>query len=197
MEDGGLGFSDQDRGVLQGVVTFFLYLFPVVTGALADRYGFRRMLLAAYLVLVPAYYLLGQFKTFPTFFLAFMLVALGAAMFKPVVVGTISKVSSDRTASMAFGIFYMMVNIGGFLGPIVAGIVRGWSWHYVFIASSFWIALNFILLALFYREPANESRKTDARSLKKVLSDMVEVLGNGRFFLFVFGLLAFLVLGSK
>lgn len=197
VSEGGLGFSDQDRGVLQGVVTFFLYLFPVVTGALADRYGFRRMLLAAYLVLVPAYYLLGQFKTFPTFFLAFMFVALGAAMFKPVIVGTISKVSSERTASMAFGIFYMMVNIGGFLGPIVAGIVRGWSWHYVFIASSFWIALNFIILALFYREPANESRKTDARSLKKVLSDMVEVLGNGRFFLFVFGLLAFLVLGSK
>ncbi|MBL7775383.1 MAG: hypothetical protein JNK89_05240, partial [Saprospiraceae bacterium] len=44
--DGGLGFSDQDRGVLQGVVTFFLYLFPVVTGALADRYGYRRMFFA-------------------------------------------------------------------------------------------------------------------------------------------------------
>jgi dipeptide/tripeptide permease len=35
VSEGGLGFSDQDRGVLQGVVTFFLYLFPVVTGALA------------------------------------------------------------------------------------------------------------------------------------------------------------------
>lgn len=194
---GGLGFSDQDRGVLQGVVTFFLYLFPVVTGALADRYGFKRMLLAAFVVLVPAYYLLGQFKTFPTFFLAFLLVAMGAAMFKPVVIGTISKVTSDRTASMGFGIFYMMVNIGGFIGPLVAGIVRGWNWSYVFIASSFWIALNFIILTFFFREPTNESQSANPRTLKKVLSDMVEVLGNGRFFLFVFGLLAFLVLGSK
>ena len=195
--DGGLGFSDQDRGVLQGVVTFFLYLFPVVTGALADRYGYKRMFFAAYLVLVPAYFLLGQFKTFPTFFLAFMLVAIGAAMFKPVVVGTISKVTSDRTASMGFGIFYMMVNIGGFLGPVVAGIVRGWDWSYVFLASSFWISLNFIILGFFFHEPTNESKSANPRSLKKVLSDMVEVLGNGRFFLFVFGLLAFLVLGSK
>lgn len=195
--DGGLGFSDQDRGVLQGVVTFFLYLFPVVTGALADRYGYRRMFFAAYLVLVPAYFLLGQFKTFPTFFMAFMLVALGAAMFKPVVVGTVSRVTNERTASMGFGVFYMMVNIGGFLGPVVAGIVRGWDWKYVFIASSFWISLNFIILLLFFREPTAESKSANPRSLKKVLSDMVEVLGNGRFFLFVFGLLAFLVLGSK
>ena len=196
--EGGLGFSDEDRGVLQGVVTFFLYLFPVVTGALADRYGFKKMLVAAFLVLTPAYYLLGQFKTFPTFFMAFMLVAVGAAMFKPVVVGTISKVTSDRTASMGFGIFYMMVNIGGFVGPIVAGIVRGWDWKYVFIASACWIALNFIVVSIFYKEPATE-KDSDAepRSLKKVMSDMVEVLGNGRFFLFVFGLLALLVMGSK
>ncbi|MCB0574748.1 MAG: MFS transporter [Saprospiraceae bacterium] len=91
----------------------------------------------------------------------------------------------------------MMVNIGGFIGPIVAGIVRGWEWRYVFIASSVWIAVNFIIITLFFQEPTSESRSANPRTLKKVLSDMVEVLGNGRFFLFVFGLLAFLVLGSK
>ncbi len=197
VEDGGLGFSDEDRGVLQGVVTFFLYLFPVVTGALADRYGFKKMLFSAYCVLVPAYYLLGQFKTFPTFFLAFMMVALGAAMFKPVVIGTISKVTSNRTSSMGFGIFYMMVNIGGFVGPIVAGVVRAISWEYVFYASAGWVALNFLFVTLFYKEPTTESASANPRSLKKVMTDMVEVLGNGRFFLFVFGLLVILVMGSK
>jgi len=197
VSEGGLGFSDEDRGVLQGVVTFFLYLFPVVTGALADRFGFRKMLFAAFVVLVPAYFLLGQFKTFPTFFMAFMLVAIGAAMFKPVIIGTITKVTSNKTSSMGFGIFYMMVNIGGFVGPIVAGVVRGWDWKYVFMASSAWIFLNFFILGIFYKEPETQSEKKDVRSLGKVMSDMVEVLGNGRFFLFVFGLLAFLVLGSK
>ncbi|MBK8557956.1 MAG: hypothetical protein IPL65_20405 [Lewinellaceae bacterium] len=91
----------------------------------------------------------------------------------------------------------MMVNIGGFVGPIVAGIVRGWEWRYVFIASACWIAVNFIIVAFFFEEPTSESKSANPRSLKKVMSDMVEVLGNGRFFLFVFGLLAFLVLGSK
>jgi len=195
--EGGLGFTDEDRGVLQGVVTFFLYLFPVVTGALADRYGFKNMLIAAFIVLIPAYYLLGQLKTFPTFFLAFMLVAIGAAMFKPVIIGTVTKTTSEKTSSLGFGIFYMMVNIGGFVGPIVAGIVRGWSWEYVFFASAGWILVNLIIVIIFYKEPPRRDGSSDVRSLKKVLQDMVEVLGNGRFFLFVFGLLVVLVLGSK
>lgn len=197
VSEGGLGFSDEDRGVLQGVATFFLYLFPVVTGALADRYGFKRMLFAAFAVLVPAYILLGQFKTFPTFFMAFMLVALGASMFKPVIIGTISTVTNDRTSSLGFGIFYMMVNIGGFLGPIIAGVVRAMDWTYVFYASAGWIAVNFIFVTLFFKEPTSEALSQNPRKLKKVMSDMVEVLGNGRFFIFVFGLLFVLVLGSK
>lgn len=197
VEDGGLGFTDEDRGVLQGVVTFFLYLFPVVSGALADRYGFKKLLFTAFAILVPSYYLLGQLKTFPTFFFAFMLVALGAGTFKPVIVGTISKTTNEKTGSMGFGIFYMMVNIGGFLGPVVAGIMRAISWEYVFLASSIWIAINFIFVSLFYKEPTTESTSANPRSLKKVFNDMVIVLGNARFFLFVFGLLVILVMGSK
>ncbi len=197
IQSGGLGFSDEDRGVLQGVVTFFLYLFPVVTGALADRYGFKKMLISAFLVLIPSYYLLGQLKTFPTFFVAFMLVALGAAMFKPVIIGTVTKTTNDKTSSMGFGIFYMMVNIGGFIGPVVAGIVRAMSWEYVFIASAGWMVVNLIIVTLFYKEPETKMDGADVRSLGNVFSDMIEVLGNGRLFLFVFGLLVVLVLGSK
>ncbi|MCH7515686.1 MAG: MFS transporter [Bacteroidetes bacterium] len=197
VSEGGLGFTDEDRGVLQGVVTFFLYLFPVVTGALADRYGFKKMLIAAFIVLIPAYYLLGQVKTFPTFFLAFMLVAIGAAMFKPVIIGTVAKSTNDKTSSMGFGIFYMMVNIGGFVGPVVAGLVRAMSWEYVFYASSGWMVVNLIIVSIFFKEPEMPNAAKDVRTLKKVLTDMVEVLGNGRFFLFVFGLLLILVLGSK
>lgn len=197
VEEGGLGFSDEDRGVLQGVVTFFLYLFPVVSGALADRYGFKKLLYAAFSILVPAYYLLGQLKTFPTFFFAFMLVAIGAGTFKPVIIGTISKTTDERTGSMGFGIFYMMVNIGGFIGPIVAGIMRAISWEYVFYASAGWVLVNFIFVTFFYKEPIIQTEDLQKRTLKDVFGGMVEVLGNGRFFLFIFGLLLVLVLGSK
>ncbi len=197
VESGGLGFTSEERGLLQGVVTFFVYLFPFFTGALGDRYGFKKMLLVSYCVLSPAYYLLGQMKTFPTFFMAFFLVGIGAAIFKPLIVGTIGKTTDKRTGSLGFGIFYMMVNIGGFLGPFVAGAIRNEGWNYVFIASSIWIALNIPLLLLFYKEPTHEHSSDVKRSFGKVMSDMMEVLGNGRFFVTIFVLLFVLVMGSK
>ncbi|MBM3325203.1 MAG: MFS transporter, partial [Calditrichaeota bacterium] len=147
--------------------------------------------------LVPTYYLLGQFTSFAGFFMAFLFVAVGAAIFKPVVVGTVARTTDETNASMGFGIFYMMVNVGGFLGPMVAGFVRvRYGWDFVFIASSFWIACNFIWLLLFYKEPTTEAGTKEARTIKQVLAGLVEVLGNGRFFIMVFGILLLLMVAG-
>ena len=59
VETGGLGFDTETRGMLMAIVPFFLYLFPAIFGALADRYGFRRMFLASTMVMIPGYLLLG------------------------------------------------------------------------------------------------------------------------------------------
>ena len=80
-ETGGLGLTSADRGVIQGIVTFLLYLFPVVTGAFADKFGFKRTFFLAYLVMTPSYFLLGQARGFWSFFFVFLLVAIGAALF--------------------------------------------------------------------------------------------------------------------
>ena len=196
--EGALGFSDEDRGILQGVVPFLLYLFPVFFGALADRYGYKKTFIIAYSVMVPAYFLLGQFTSFGGFFSAFLFVAVGAAIFKPVVVGTVARTTDDSNKSMGFGIFYMMVNIGGFLGPVVAGFVRtkfGWDW--VFYASSFWIALNFFWVIFFYKEPTSEAKSKEARTLSQVLKGIVEVFGNARFFIMVIVLVLLLMISGK
>jgi len=185
VETGGLGFTTETRGALQAIVPFFLYLFPVLTGALADRYGFKKTFVVAYLVMIVSYYMLGQFTTLPTFFVAFMFVAVGAALFKPVVTGTIAKVTNDSNSSTGFGVFYMMVNIGGFAGPIVAGVVRGEGWEWVFVACSGWALINLIIVLTLYKEPPAEKGQR-AGSFQKVLDNMVEVLGNVRFFLTVF-----------
>lgn len=195
--DGGLGLSSEDRGVIQGLATFFLYLFPAVFGALADRYGFRRMFLASCTVMIPGYLLLGIPDGFWGFLAVYFLVAVGHGMFKPVVISTVAKSTNEQTGSMGFGIFYMMVNIGGFLGPIVAGVVRGWDWQYVFYASAGWIALMGLIALLFYREPPRDEDAESRRTLGDVFRGMMEVVGNGRFFLLVAGLLFLLVMGSK
>ncbi len=178
---GGLGFDSIQRGILQGIIPFLLYLFPVITGALADRYGYRNMFLVAFGIMTPAYFFLGQVHGFWPFFFVFLLVAVGAAVFKPVVVGTVGKTTDDTNRGLGFGVFYTIVNIGGFFGPIVAGYVRAISWDLVFVMSAIWIGINFIPTLFFYKEPTTESQSAEKRSLKKVLTDAQEVLGNGRF----------------
>ncbi|MDZ7868410.1 MAG: MFS transporter [Rheinheimera sp.] len=196
---GGLGFSDQERGFLQGMIPFLLYLLPVLTGALADRYGYRRMFLLSFCLMAPGYFLLGQVHSFWPFFAVFLLVAIGAACFKPVVVGTVGRCSDDNNRGLAFGVFYTMVNIGGFLGPLVAGYLRAISWDLVFLMSSCWILLNFIPALLWYREPLPAGVKTaaDQRSLPQVLLDMQNVLGNGRLALLVLPLLLLLMFSPR
>lgn len=158
-ESGGLGLASEQRGIIQGIIPFLLYLFPVVTGALGDKFGYKRTFFIAYAIMTPAYFLLGRPDGFWGFFFVFLLVAIGAATFKPVVVGTVSHVTTDDTKALGFGIFYMMVNVGGFAGPLVAGLVRnelGWPW--VFNMSAIWIGCNFVWLMIFYREPEQRSR---------------------------------------
>jgi len=197
VEDGGLGFSSADRGVIQGLATFFLYLFPAVFGALADRYGYKRMFLASAFVMAPSYLILSLPTGFWPFLGAYFLVAVGHGMFKPVVISTVAKSTNEENGSVGFGIFYMMVNIGGFIGPIVAGIVRGWSWNLVFYASAGWIVVMSIVCLLVYKEPPRDSEAESQRSLAEVFKGMVEVVGNLRFFILVSGLLVILVMGSK
>ncbi len=182
---GGLGFDSIQRGILQGIIPFLLYLFPVITGALADRYGYRNTFIVAFAILTPAYFLLGQFHSFWGFFGAFLLVAVGAATFKPVVVGTVARTTDDSNRGLGFGIFYMIVNVGGFIGPIIAGALRILDWNWVFVMLAATISINFIPTLFFYKEPTTESTSETKRSLKRVLLDAQEVLGNGRFALAV------------
>ena len=196
---GGLGLTDVQRGVITGVIPFLLYLFPVVTGAFADKFGFKRTFFLAYLVMTPCYFLLGQARGFWSFFFLFLLVAVGAALFKPVVTGTVARVTTEKTKALGFGIFYMIVNVGGFLGPLVATVIRGWGWNWVFVMSSVWIGLNFIPLLLLYREPSHgaaDEVMVMGERVKRFLVDMMNVLGNLRFFVFAFGILFLLMLAG-
>jgi dipeptide/tripeptide permease len=190
---GCLGFTDEQQGMMQGVVTFILYLLPVITGGLADRYGFRSMFTVSYLILIPAYFLLGQVTSYGAFFAVFLLVALGAAIFKPLVVGTVARECDETNSSLGFGVFYWMVNVGGFLGPMVAAVVRGWGWIWVFAFSSGYVVFNLVWLFLFYRETSTEAQREQARPLRRVLSDTVTVIGNFRLFLLIFGIIIVLL----
>ncbi|WP_440876135.1 MFS transporter [Thalassotalea sp. PLHSN55] len=188
---GGLGLDNTERGLIMGVVPFFLYLFPVVSGALADRIGYRKMFLISFILMAPSYYFLGYATSLGSFISIFMLIALGAGIFKPVVIATISRTTDQSNRGLGFGIFYMMVNIGGFLGPLLAPIIqKNYGWQWVFTFAAIWISVNFIPALFFYKEP---KRHEKSGGLKQVFQEIQEVLGNFRLALLVVPLLFILV----
>lgn len=192
VSEGGLGFSDSQRGIMQAVVTAILYLLPIIGGALADKFGFKKVLLAAFVTLASGYYAMGLFDTYFLVFTSFLIVAVGGALFKPIIVATVSKTTTKETDTIGFGIFYMIVNIGGFLGPFAASRLRDLSWNYVFIMCAVVILFNIVLL-LFYKEPPKkeEESKGFSETISQILKNMGIALSDWKFLTFLIILVGF------
>ncbi|MDD3721667.1 MAG: MFS transporter [Lutibacter sp.] len=180
-DEGALGFTHIQKGNIMSIVTGILYLLPIVTGALADRIGYRKILIIAYIILGSGYYAMGEVTSYNMVFFTFLWVAIGAALFKPVISATITKTTDDTTSSIGFGIFYMMVNIGGFLGPVFSSRLReDYGWKIVFLMASSAIAVNLLLVIFFFKEPDREKstdslRATIKNSLKNIWTALSDI----------------------
>ncbi len=178
---GGLEFSQAQKGTIMGVGTLILYLLPVITGAIADRYGYKKILAIAFVIYTSAFLIFPLFDTFTSVFLVYIYLAIGAALFKPVISATIAKTTNDETASMGFGIFYMMVNIGAFIGPLITMTAKD---NIFYIAAGI-ISLNFILL-LFYKEPERvKDSRPIGKSLKLIFNNIKTVISDFQFVVFL------------
>ena len=180
--DGGLGFGAQAVGFLQGLVYAATYVVPILGGALADRYGYRRMLLVAFSLLTAGYFAAGQMSAYALVFLSLLVMATGAGLFKPIISGTIARSTDERTSSFGFGIYYWMINLGAFAAPLVVSWLKGFSWQYVFTASAAYCGLMLLPAAFIYRDPP---RPESTKTLGEVLAGAAEVLGDARFMLMI------------
>ncbi len=180
--EGGLGFGETTVGFLQSIVMTFTYVMPIVGGALAERYGYRRFLMIAFSLLAAGYFAMGHVSGYGVVFLSLLLVAAGSGVFKSILSGTITRTTTDGNRSLGFGIYYWMINLGAFLSPILVSYLRGFDWSYVFFASAVWCALMLVLTAVAYREP---ERPASSKGLGQVFSDAGLVLGNWRFVLMI------------
>src|ERR1700736_404801 len=161
-----LNFGVERASSLTGLFGGLVWFLAVFGGTVADRLGFRRSLSLAYLILSCSYFLLGSLgspwlapvrNTVPLVVLVtvvLMLPALGVALVKPCVVGTTARSSHENVRSIGYSIYYTLVNVGGFFGPLVASQVhKHLSVETVFRVAAFSVFLMFFVVLFFFRDP--------------------------------------------
>jgi POT family proton-dependent oligopeptide transporter len=192
-----LNFGVERASSLAGLFGGLVWFLAAFGGALADRMGFRRALSLAYLILTLSYFLLGSIGSpwlapiraamhlVLLVTLILMLPALGIALVKPSVVGTTARASKENVRSIGYSIYYTLVNIGGALGPLLAGWVhQHLSVEKVFYMAALGVFAMFFGVLLLFKEP-RRSGEAQTESLGQVAKNFLTVVSNWRFMLFL------------
>src|ERR1019366_6148446 len=154
--------------------------------------GGRRALSMAYLILAAAYFLIGSIgaswlapvrNAVPLgLFVGCILIlpALGISLVKPCVVGTTARASKENVRSIGYSIYYTMVNIGGALGPLVAGWAhRNLGVENVYRIAALSVFAMFFVVIIFFREP-RKAGDAPPPSIATVARNFCVVVGNWR-----------------
>lgn len=181
--EGGLGFSKESVGIITSTFQPLLYLLPIIAGAIADRFGYRKTLVFAFSVMSIGYLLTGLVNSYSLVFTCLILMVVGAGTFKPIISGTIARVTDKSNSTVAFGIFYWSINLGAFLFPLIlVPFLKQYSYSYVFIMAAV-VTGSLLLLNFFvYKEP---EKPVSSKPLGQVLNEMVLVLKDFRFILMI------------
>lgn len=179
VNEGGLGFSKESVGVIKSTITPLLYLLPILSGAIADRFGYRKMLMFAFVVMSLGYFLTSTVTSYPLVFASLLLMAVGAGFFKPLISGTIARETDESNSALGFGIFYWTINLGAFIFPLIlVPYLKGISWSYIFIMASVGTGWLLLLNIFMYKEPP---RPKSTKTIPEVLAGIVLVLKDYRF----------------
>jgi proton-dependent oligopeptide transporter, POT family len=138
---GGFGFDRQTAGSIVGIYAASVYLTSLPGGWIADRWlGLRRaiwyggILIAAGHITIAFSGIIGH----PMFFVGLILIVMGTGLLKPNISAIVGDLYPDKGArrDAGFSIFYMGINLGATLGPLVTGILRDRAgFHYGFGAA--------------------------------------------------------------
>jgi len=162
--NGGLGLAGTQIGTIFALWALMQSFVPVLTGGISDRVGYKETIFASTVIKILGYLIMAWFATYWGFLIGALVLAFGTGIFKPGIQATIVKSTNRENSSMAWGVFYQTVNIGGFIGPLLAAQLRQLEWAYVFYACAAIISLNFLLL-LTYKEQDKEERLEHRRKV--------------------------------
>jgi len=154
-----LDFPDHEAYLLYGVFGSMIYLTPVIGGFVADRWiGFRNAVLLGGVLLTIGYALMAV-PDERIFFLGMEIVIIGNGFFKPNVSTLLGDLyeTDDPRRDGGFTIFYMGINIGSIIPPIISGFIvvhYGWGWGFGISSLGMIAALIVFVLGYRYYEKA-------------------------------------------
>jgi POT family proton-dependent oligopeptide transporter len=135
-----LGYGDNDAYAIYGAYTALVYMTPFFGGLLADRLLGQRRSVVLGGILMAAGHLLMTVENRTAFFTALALLICGNGFFKPnisTIVGSLYPPQSPKRDG-GFTIFYMGVNLGAAIAPLLCGYVgETYGWHWGFGLATF------------------------------------------------------------
>lgn len=164
-----LGMSDDDAGMIYGTYTGLVYVSPIFGGFFADRFlGQRKAILIGGLVMAMGHFAMA-FEQF--LYLALGLLIVGNGFFKPNISTMVGNLydKDDPRRDGAYTIFYMGINLGAMLSPIVCGTLgKVYGWHYGFGAAGVGMVLGVITFLAFQKSlvggfPPNPAASSEKR----------------------------------
>jgi proton-dependent oligopeptide transporter, POT family len=175
-----LNFTKESVGVIKSTIQPLLYILPILSGAIGERFGYRKTLIFAFIFLGIGYFLTSQTTEYAMVFASLIIMAVGAGAFKPMISGTIARETNESNSTLGFGIFYWSINLGAFLFPLilVPYIKSTFGWQYVMMASAIGTAAMLIPTLLVYKEP---KKPKNTKTIGEVLKGAVMVLTDVRF----------------
>ncbi len=147
VESGGLGFDDATATAIYGLYTAAVYLVALPGGWIADRLiGAQKAVWFGGIVIMSGHFVLA-IPSIHAFFLGLVLVVLGTGLLKPNISAIVAELYPEGGArrDAGFTIFYMGINVGAALGPLICSTLgENYSWHYGFAAAGVGMLLGLI-----------------------------------------------------
>ncbi|MEN3337245.1 MAG: proton-dependent oligopeptide transporter, family, partial [Acidobacteriota bacterium] len=148
---GGLGFADAKAASIYGTYTGSVWGATIAGGLIADKLlGQYRTVLFGGIVIAIGHFTLA-FKSLPSFYGGLLLIVIGTGLLKPNVSTLVGSLypRDDTRRDAGFSVFYMGINLGAFLGPIIAGyLAQRVNWHMGFAAAGFGMAFGVVQYVL-------------------------------------------------
>jgi POT family proton-dependent oligopeptide transporter len=166
-----LHFSDEKAGQVYGLYTSLVYLTPILGGFLADKYlGYKRSIFLGSILMLCGHVSLA-IPSLDFFYLGLILLICGNGFFKPNMSTVVGRLYEERPQlrDSGYTIFYMGINLGGLIGPIICGSLgERVDWHYGFGAAGVGMFIGLIIFYFGSRSlPAKIWESSNDRSLRR------------------------------